>query len=88
MTNMIEIFLSSLNLFLMILQVIVVLFIFCLWLFPRCQIRIFLYILLEPILTPIQSLIGQSVLNHKGDLSPILSFILLRFLQNFIEKLI
>jgi YggT family protein len=74
--------------FFVVLEIILFLYIFTSWLRISGKIKNILLILIEPVLTPVRYLLKHSIFNSPAaDLSPIISFIIIVFLQNFFSKL-
>lgn len=74
---------QALYIFFVVLELLLFLFIFSTWLPAGNRITAFLYVLVEPMLVPIRFLLKRSVFQARGDLSPIIAFVVLTFLQNF-----
>ena len=76
---------KSLTIFIMILEVVLLIYIF-LSMFHIGMLKRPLSIILEPILLPIQILMKHSVfLSPVSDLSPIMAFLILSYIQQFLN---
>lgn len=74
--------------FFVVLEIILFLYIFTSWLRISGRIKNILLTLIEPVLTPVRYLLKHSIFNSPAaDLSPIISFIIIVFLQDFFYKL-
>ncbi|MCT4598198.1 MAG: YggT family protein [Vallitalea sp.] len=84
--------LRTLELFLYSLEILILVRVFSSWI-PRAYESPFVRFIVqitEPILTPIKKLIDKSIFGGKGsmlDFSPLVAFLILNILQNFLRNL-
>lgn len=70
--------------FFVVLEIILFLYILTSWFRINGKIKNILFTLIEPVITPVKYLLKHSIFNSPAaDLSPIISFIIIIFLQNF-----
>ncbi len=75
---------SALYVFFIVLEIILFLYVIISWFPINNFIRNLLTVLIEPILTPVRFLLKHSIFNTPtADLSPIISFVIILFLQEF-----
>lgn len=81
---MTHLLLNALYVFFIVLEIILFLYVIISWFPINNFIRNLLTILIEPILTPVRFLLKHSIFNTPtADLSPIISFVIILFLQEF-----
>lgn len=81
---MTHLFFNALYVFFIVLEIILFLYVIISWFPINNFIRNLLTILIEPILTPVRFLLKHSIFNTPtADLSPIISFVIILFLQEF-----
>lgn len=86
---MIQTIYSTFYMFFVVLQVILLLFMVSSWFNGGEKFKNLLSLLIEPILTPVRFLLKYSIFgNPAADLSPLISFVLIMFLQDFFVKLL
>lgn len=74
--------------FFVVLEMILFLYILTSWFRISGKIKNILFTLIEPVLTPVRYLLKHSIFNSPAaDLSPIISFIIIVFLQDFFYTL-
>lgn len=75
---------NALYVFFIVLEIILFLYVIISWFPINNFIKNILTILIEPILTPVRYLLKHSIFNTPtADLSPIISFVIILFLQEF-----
>ncbi|MDF2800597.1 MAG: hypothetical protein K0S61_500 [Anaerocolumna sp.] len=75
---------NALYVFFVVLEIILFLYILTSWFRISGKIKNILFTLIEPVLTPVRYLLKHSIFNSPAaDLSPIISFIIIVFLQEF-----
>ncbi len=73
--------------FFVVLEIILFLYILTSWFRVNGKIKNILFTLIEPVLTPVRYLLKHSIFNSPAaDLSPIISFIIIIFLQQFFSQ--
>ncbi|WP_185255474.1 YggT family protein [Anaerocolumna chitinilytica] len=86
---MAQIIYTTFYIFFMILQLVLLLYMFSSWFNGGERIKNLLALLMEPILTPVRFLLKYSIFsNPAADLSPLIGFVIILFLQNFFEHLL
>lgn len=75
---------NALYVFFIVLEMILFLYVITSWFPINHNIKSFLVVLIEPILVPVRYLLKHSIFNTPAaDLSPIISFVIILFLQEF-----
>lgn len=70
--------------FFVVLEIILFLYILTSWFRINGKVKSVLFTLIEPVIIPVKYLLKHSIFNSPAaDLSPIISFIIIIFLQNF-----
>ncbi|MFV0342026.1 MAG: YggT family protein [Anaerocolumna sp.] len=73
--------------FFVVLEIILFLYILTSWFRMNGKIKNILFTLIEPVLTPVRYMLKHSIFNSPtADLSPIISFIIIVFLQDFFSR--
>ncbi len=86
---MAQIIYTTFYIFFMILQLVLLLYMLSSWFNGGERIKNLLALLMEPILTPVRFLLKYSIFsNPAADLSPLIGFVIILFLQNFFEHLL
>lgn len=81
---MIQLLYNALYVFFIVLEVILFMYLIISWFPVNNFIRDFITVLIDPILTPVRYLLRHSIFNTPtADLSPIISFIIIVFFQEF-----
>lgn len=74
--------------FFIVIEIVLFLYILTSWIRISGKIKEILFMLIEPIITPVRYLLKHSIFNSPAaDLSPIISFIIIIFFQNFFYTL-
>lgn len=75
---------NALYIFFIVLEIILFLYVITSWFPINHFIKNFLTVLIDPILIPVRYLLKHSIFNTPtADLSPIISFVIILFLQEF-----
>lgn len=82
---MAEIMFQSLFIFSHVLEVLLLIFVLCTWLIPGRKITIAFYHSVEPMLRPVRFLLRHSSFQTNIDLSPLVVFVVLSFLQKILR---
>jgi len=86
---MAQIIYTTFYIFFMIMQLVLLLYMLSSWFRGGERIKNLLALLMEPILTPVRFLLKYSIFsNPAADLSPLIGFVIILFLQNFFEHLL
>ena len=73
--------------FFVVLEIILFLYILTSWFRISGKVKNILFTLIEPVLTPVRYLLKHSIFNSPAaDLSPIISFIIIVFLQQLFSQ--
>ncbi len=81
---MITVIYEALYVFFIVLEMILFLYVITSWFPMNNRIRGFLAILIDPILIPVRYLLKRSIFNTPtADLSPVIGFVIILFLQEF-----
>lgn len=84
MTSLIN---NAFYVFFVVLEIILFLYILTSWFRMNGKIKNILFTLIEPVLTPVRYMLKHSIFNSPtADLSPIISFIIIVFLQDFFSR--
>ncbi|MFU0827560.1 MAG: YggT family protein [Lachnoclostridium sp.] len=85
---MIQLLYNALYVFFVVLEMILFLYVIISWFPVNNYFKNFITFLIDPILTPVRFLLRHSIFNTPtADLSPIISFILILFFQEFFYAL-
>ncbi|MGN6712044.1 YggT family protein [Anaerocolumna jejuensis] len=75
--------------FFIVLQIILLLYMLSSWFAGGERIKSLLSLLIEPVLTPVRFILKYSIFNNPAaDLSPLIGFVIILFLQDFFGKLL
>lgn len=75
--------------FFIVLQIILLLYMLSSWFTGGERIKSLLSLLIEPVLTPVRFILKYSIFNNPAaDLSPLIGFVIILFLQDFFGKLL
>lgn len=86
---MIQAVYTTFYIFFILLQIILLLSMLSSWFSGGTRFKNILSILIEPILTPVRSLLKHSIFNNPaGDLSPLIGFVIIIFLQKLFGELL
>jgi YggT family protein len=86
---MIHIIYTTFYIFFIILQLILLLYMFLSWFAGADSFKNLLSLLMEPVLTPVRFMLKYSIFhNPAADLSPLIGFVIILFLQDFFGRLL
>jgi YggT family protein len=86
---MIQTIYSTFYMFFVVLQIILLLYMVSSWFNGGEKFKNLLSLLIEPIITPVRFLLKYSIFgNLAADLSPLISFVLIMFLQDLFIRLL
>lgn len=86
---MIQTIYSTFYMFFVVLQIILLLYMVSSWFNGGEKFKNLLSLLIEPIITPVRFLLKYSIFgNPAADLSPLISFVLIMFLQDLFIRLL
>ncbi|SHJ50700.1 YGGT family protein [Anaerocolumna jejuensis DSM 15929] len=75
--------------FFIVLQIILLLYMLSSWFAGGERIKSLLSLLIEPVLAPVRFILKYSIFNNPAaDLSPLIGFVIILFLQDFFGKLL
>lgn len=86
---MVHIIYTTFYIFFIVLQVILLLYMLSSWFAGGERLKNLLSLLIEPILTPVRYMLKYSIFNNPAaDLSPLIGFMVILFLQDLFGKLL
>lgn len=86
---MIHIIYTTFYIFFIILQMILLLYMLLSWFTGGDSFKNLLSLLIEPVLTPVRFMLKYSIFNNPAaDLSPLIGFVIILFLQDFFGRLL